>query len=263
MKFIHLTDTHIVAGAGDLYGTNPKTRLQQAVAHICAHQADADALVLTGDLTHIGDGDAYQQVCECLAPLPMPVYPILGNHDCRSVFKEHFKQVPSDAHGFIQYTRDFGDYRAIFLDTNKPGAHWGEFCELRAQWLRTQLAATDRPVLLFMHHPFFPVGIGSMDTISLRDTAPFLSAIAGYQYQIKHIFFGHIHRPIFGSINGMPFSTLRGTNHQVALTLDEDAAADIIASHEPPQYAVVLLDEPRIVIHLEDFSDHNRRFALK
>lgn len=51
-KYIHLTDTHLVQdGNGLLYGLNPKQRLQQAVAHIQQHHADARAVFITGDLT--------------------------------------------------------------------------------------------------------------------------------------------------------------------------------------------------------------------
>lgn len=262
MKFIHLTDTHLVASGGDLYGTNPKARMQQAVAHICAHHADASALMLTGDLTHLGHAEAYAHVKECLAPLPMPVYPILGNHDNRQNFRACFPGIEDDGNGFIQYTRMLDGYLGIFLDTHEPGAHWGSFCDQRAEWLKAQLDSSNGPVLLFMHHPFFPVGIATMDSIALRDAAPFLQAIQGHETRIRHLFFGHIHRPICGSANGIPFSTLRGTNHQVSLVLGGAATDDIVGSHEPPQYGIVLLAPERVVIHTEDYLDCNLRFPL-
>jgi hypothetical protein len=73
-------------------------------------------------------------------------------------------------------------------------------------------------------------------------------------------FFGHLHRPIFGSWRGIPFSTLRGTNHQVALRLED--TAKVPGSHEPPQYGVVLLGEDSITMHLHDFLDISARFWL-
>ncbi len=188
MKFIHLTDTHLIADAGDLYGTNPKQRLQQAVAHILAHQPDAQAVTITGDLTHYGHTGAYEHLRECLAPLTMPVFPILGNHDHRQIFQKYFPHVGRDPEGFVQYAVDFGDHLAVFLDTNEPGVHWGVFCERRAAWLREQLEGTAKPVLLFMHHPFFPIGIRSMDFLSLRDTGPFMAAIAGFEARIQQVF---------------------------------------------------------------------------
>ncbi|CAB3848891.1 phosphodiesterase [Pseudomonas asiatica] len=261
MKFIHLTDTHLVADAGNLYGTNPKQRLQQAVAHILARQPDADAVAITGDLTHYGHAEAYAHLRECLEPLTMPVFPILGNHDRRQHFQQYFPQVGRDPKGFVQYAVEFGDYLALFLDTNEAGVHWGVFCEHRAAWLREQLAASAKPVLLFMHHPFFPIGIRSMDFISLRDTGPFLAAIAGFEARIRQVFFGHIHRPICGVYRGIGYSTLRGTNHQVALDLHGDER-HIVGVHEQPQYGVVLLAADQVLIHAEDYLDCGERYSL-
>lgn len=263
MKFIHLTDTHLIEGGVDLYGSNPNQRLRQAVAHLMAHQPDAQAMVITGDLTHYGQADAYDQLRDILSPVPCPVHLILGNHDSRDTLKTYFPAIENDANGFIQYTKVFGDYLAIFLDTNEPGVSWGVFCEKRAEWLRQQLASAQKPVLLFMHHPFFPIGIHSMDAISLRDTTHFMNAIQGYESRIHQVFFGHIHRPITGSYRNIPFFTLKGTNHQVALELHADASEGIPGRLEAPQYAVVNLLPDQILIHSEDYLDEQPRFSLK
>ncbi|WP_224380317.1 metallophosphoesterase [Roseovarius carneus] len=58
MKFIHLTDTHVI-GSGDLYGKDPAARLRAAVQSINAEHGDAAFVVLTGDMTHWGDPAAY------------------------------------------------------------------------------------------------------------------------------------------------------------------------------------------------------------
>jgi 3',5'-cyclic AMP phosphodiesterase CpdA len=59
MKFIHLTDTHVIGGDRLLYGANPARRLAQAVDSINAEHADAEFVIVTGDMTHWGDDDAY------------------------------------------------------------------------------------------------------------------------------------------------------------------------------------------------------------
>lgn len=60
--------------------------------------------------------------------------------------------------------------------------------------------------------------------------------------------------------SGCGKSTLRATNHQV--WLDFSAEADIPGSHEPPAYAVVLIDDNRVVVHNHDFLDASRKFSL-
>ncbi|KEY57921.1 phosphodiesterase [Serratia sp. DD3] len=259
-KIIHITDTHLVEANHLLYGLDPNQRLGRCIDSILQEHADADLCVVTGDLTHAGHPQAYQQLAQQLSRLPMPVHPIIGNHDQRDLFREHFPHTPTDAHGFIQYRVDIGGFNALFLDTHAPGVSYGVFCEQRSQWLAEQLTRDPRPALLFMHHPPFAVGIPSMDNISLLDTVPFTSAIQPHLDRIRHIFFGHLHRPISGSWRGISFSTLRGTNHQVALDLR--AQGKVPGSHEPAQYGVVLLSEEQITVHLHDFEDNSPRFWL-
>lgn len=79
--------------------------------------------------------------------------------------------------------------------------------------------------------------------------------------RIRHLFLGHVHRPIAGSWLGIPFTVLRGLNHQVALNL-EDHGADIPGSHEAPAYAIALVGRNSIVIHSCDFADTSPRFPL-
>ncbi len=260
MQFIHLTDTHLVRHGHALYGLDPRARLKHAINSIIAEHDDAAMCIVTGDLTHAGHPEAYEQLAVELARLPMPVYPILGNHDNRQYFLNHFPEVETDQYGFVQYEKEVGQYRGLFLDTNEPDVSYGVFGEQRAQWLQKKLAQDDRPVLIFMHHPAFALGIPSMDKIALCDTSFFEQAIHGHTHRIRHIFFGHIHRPVFGHWQGMPFSTIRGTNHQ--LPLDMRGEKIIPGSHEPPQYGVVLVNEQSLVVHVHDFLDKSERFIL-
>lgn len=260
LKLIHITDTHLVGAGSTLYGLDPRERLLRCVDSVLAAHSDAAMCVVTGDLAHVGDPDAYRQLDEQLARLPMPVHPLIGNHDDRPRFRARFPAVPVDENGFVQYEEAVGPYRGLFLDTHEPGVSHGVFCERRARWLAARLAADDAPVLLFMHHPPFAVGIPAMDRISLRDADPFWRALAPHAARVGHLFFGHVHRPISGSWRAIPFSTIRGTNHQVALRLDETER--VPGCHEPPQYAVVLLDREQVTVHAHDYLDDSERYWL-
>jgi len=52
VKFIHLTDPHVISGGLPLYGRDPAAGLAAAVADINARHADAEMVVMTGDLTN-------------------------------------------------------------------------------------------------------------------------------------------------------------------------------------------------------------------
>ena len=45
MKFVHVSDLHMVPGNALLYGLNPQERLRACVAHINLHHADAELAV--------------------------------------------------------------------------------------------------------------------------------------------------------------------------------------------------------------------------
>ena len=81
MKFIHLTDTHVIGGDRTLYGANPARRLALAVDSINTEHGDADFTVVTGDLTHWGDADAYAAFEAQIRRLSMPLVLMVGNHD--------------------------------------------------------------------------------------------------------------------------------------------------------------------------------------
>lgn len=260
-KFIHLTDTHFVEPGERLYGGDPRSRLEAAVRSIATEHADAEFCLITGDLAHLGQPQAYAALREVLAGLPMPVQLLLGNHDDRHAFQACFPAVPRDADGFVQRALPFRQGLLLMLDTNEPGVSHGVFCERRRAWLAAQLAVSgEQPVWIAMHHPPFDIGLPSMDAIGLREADAFEAVIAPHRQRLRHLFFGHVHRPVSGSWLGVPFSTLRALNHQVALDFRDDGR--IPGSFEPPAYAVVLADERQTVIHNHDFLDASERFLL-
>jgi 3',5'-cyclic AMP phosphodiesterase CpdA len=113
---------------------------------------------------------------------------------------------PRDTNGFVQGWRDTPVDRLLFLDTLDETSHHGQLCDRRLTWLRQTLAETpaDRPIYLFMHQPPFAVGVHMMDRIALADAAALITVIKPNRARIRHLFFGHVHRPIAGSCSASP-----------------------------------------------------------
>lgn len=255
MKFIQVTDMHIMPPGQQLLGLDPRARLDACIADINANHPDAELCVFTGDLAHDEYSDAYRNLRDCLSALSMPYHLMLGNHDDRQAFKAIFPEVPCDENGFVQCVVDTNAGRFILLDSHEPGVGWGSFCGQRATWLRARLEeAGSEAVYLFIHHPPFEIGIPSLDNIRLLDPNHLRETIEPFD-NIKHIFFGHVHRPIAGSWLGIPCSFVRSTNHQVAF--DFETVRPVPKNHEPPAYAVVFLNSETVVVHMHDYLDNS------
>jgi len=250
MKIIQLSDLHLTAGGNPLFGSSPRERLELAIDSILKNHADADFCLLTGDLADAGSDDAYAALATALRRLPMPTHLLPGNHDSREALRRHFPQLPADDNGFMQTVLATPAGRFLLLDTVEAGAPWGSYCTARQTWLAQQLAASgDEPLWIAMHHPPLALGIPSMDQFALRDAEALWSVIAPHKTRIRHLFFGHLHRPIGGSWRGIPFSCTSSPNHQVALDLVTLHGDEVPGCREPAGYAVILIDTDSVVVH--------------
>ncbi len=263
--FIHLTDTHILPPGETNYGLDPAARLRMAVESIAGrHGPDspvpAEFVIITGDLTHHGQPEAYAELRQILDGLPMPFHLMVGNHDERENFRAAFPEAPVDEHGFVQQAMETDAGLFILLDTKTPGTHAGALCEQRLTWLAQRLAESEGAVFLFLHHPPMAVGISGMDRIPMLNAAELAAVLAPHRARIRHMFHGHLHRPIGGSWMGIPFTSLRGTSHQVALDLAEHDC--VPGSHEPAAYALVRVTDDSVIVHAHDFLDQTGTFDL-
>ncbi len=260
MKLIHVTDPHLVAPGESLYGLDPEERFAAFVDSVNAENADADLCLVTGDLADLGEAAAYGALRRHLDRLTVPWHLMIGNHDNRAIYRQAFPEAPVDGDGFVQQALTAGGQTLLLLDTNEPHIAAGRYCERRCRWLAGQLAKAEGPVMIAMHHPPFDIGIPRLDQIGLQDQAAFADVVLPHAGRIRHIFFGHLHRPVSGSWHGIPFSTLRATAHQTVLHFDR---RDIIPGcHEPPAYAVVLIRDDAVIVHGHDYMDQSMRFDL-
>ena len=249
-RVIQITDLHLVPPGRALFDTDPAVRLRLCLRDIAARQGAADLLVFTGDLTHRGEPEAYALLARILAEeTALPCRLLLGNHDDRAAFRAAFPDQPVDPAGFVQSVVDLPEGRLILLDTLEVGRHGGTLCPLRLGWLRARLdEAAGRPVHLFLHHPPFAIGMAGVDGIRLRDHDALAEVLAGHG--VAQMYFGHVHRPVAGNWRGIPIAMGYGLNHQAALNLD---GARHRGRTGPAEYAVILMEADRTIVHFHDF----------
>ena len=260
MKFVHITDQHIVPAPRMLCALDPRARLEAAIGDINRHHTDAAFAVFTGDLAYLGEQDAYEDLRKLLDTLVIPYHLLVGNHDDRTNFKRVFPETPADESGLIQYVIETEAGAFVMVDTMETEAPEGVYCDLRFAWLKRQLQTlTGHPVYLFLHHPPFDIGIRSLDESRLPDPDRLAQLIDAHG-DVRYLFYGHVHRAVWGSWNGIPTSALPGTNHQVGLTLG--GSPEMLGTHERPAYGVVLIERGCVNVHLRDFIDESPRFPL-
>jgi 3',5'-cyclic AMP phosphodiesterase CpdA len=210
--------------------------LARCVQEILRLRQRPDLVIATGDLVDFGRPEEYAHLRQLLAPLPMPVYLIAGNHDERGALRDAFPDHPylRQWQPFVQYAIEDWPLRIVALDTVIPGQGGGELCEERLAWLERTLAAQpDKPTLVIMHHPPFQTLIGHMDKQGLRGSDGLAKVIARHA-QVERVLCGHIHRPIQARFGGTLASICPSPAHQVALDLAPDAASAF--TMEPPGF---------------------------
>lgn len=252
MKFIHISDLHLTAPGTILWGLDTCARAGQCLDDIARWHGDADFCVISGDLTQDGEAKAYAWLADRLADFPLKTIIMTGNHDDRETLCATFPDAPRDGHGFLQQSLETEAGAFLFLDTKRdaPGSA-GAYCERRREWLSARLAEAQGPVWIVMHHPPFDVALPYMDRIKLTEPEAFEQIVAGHG-GIRHIFFGHVHRALYTSWNGIACTALPGTSHQVPLVRESVATR---YSVEPAMYAVAHIDDKRTVVHFEACLD--------
>ena len=248
---VQLSDLHIREPGRLAYGRiETAPYLGRAIDSILRLPQQPHAVVITGDLTDFGRAAEYQHLRELLAPLPMPVYLMPGNHDDREQLRRSFADHPYlGQSGLVQFSISVAGLQLIAMDTVVTGASAGSLCTEQLVWLADELKMhASKPVIVAMHHPPFQTLIGHMDDIGLLQGAAELEALIGQYPNVERIICGHLHRAIQVRFGGTIAATVPSPAHQVCLDLAPDAAS--MWSLEPPGFGLHALPAGgRLVSH--------------
>ncbi|KVE36679.1 phosphodiesterase [Burkholderia sp. TSV86] len=241
MLLAHISDLHIKRpGALAYRRVDTAAHFARCVARLNALTPRPDAVLITGDLTDFGTDDEYAHLKSLLAPLDMPYYLLVGNHDDRAALRRTFVERAELHTGgeFVQYAIDAGPLRVIALDSQVPGTSGGTLCDARLAWLAAELdAARERPVVIALHHPPFVSGIEHMDAMRLAPAAAArLDALLQRHPNVERMLCGHVHRAMFARFGGTIASAVPAPAHQVTFDLNRDGPSSF--TMEPPAFAV-------------------------
>ncbi len=221
IRIAQISDLHIKPPGTLAYGrVDTAKALERCVAALNAFKPAPDFVVISGDLVDTPAAEEYEYLKRLLASLKIPFAGIPGNHDGRELMRAAF---PNAAYAFpsgaLNQKIAVGELDLLLLDSSVPGKPHGELEAPTLQWLEAMLASsTDRPALLFLHHPPFIAGIWHMDRQNLHNAAE-LAPIIRRHPRIKIVATGHVHRATLTMFAGVPCTICPAPNHAVDLDL--------------------------------------------
>ncbi|MFV9425033.1 phosphodiesterase [Microbacterium sp. S1037] len=222
---LHLSDTHLLGGdrlLGERYDTAANLRRTLDAAE--ATGVRPDAVVFTGDLTDLGEPEAYRALRAAVEPwaerLGAPVIWVAGNHDERPALRAGLLDGEPSLDP-VTGVWDLDGLRIIALDSTVPGWHHGDLDAAQLEWLREELA-TPAPLgtILALHHPPLPTHIPFFDILELRDQPRLAAAIAGSD--VRAILAGHLHYSTSGTFAGVPVSVAAASCYTMDLARPAD-----------------------------------------
>jgi 3',5'-cyclic AMP phosphodiesterase CpdA len=192
MRIAQITDPHMTAGPPEPGGYDAAAALAAVVERVA--QLAPDLVLLTGDLAADGGAEEYRRLRELVAPLGVPVAAVPGNHDARAAFARELSGALAVGDGQkLWLALEDGPVRLIGLDTLQDGSDEGELGAAQLAWVAEQLERDDpRPVLVFMHHPSFALGL-ALDWTRCRDGDALARLVAAHP-RVLGVICGHVHR---------------------------------------------------------------------
>ena len=185
-----------------------------------------------------------------------PRYHVLGNHDMDGGYqRQHTVQYYQMPDRF--YTFDAGPIRGIVLDTNDPGGSATGYKKYIAkdqiQWLEEQLAQSDRPVCLFLHHPLDePKGIENR-----REVRAVLEKAQSRSSNILAVFSGHYHEDYHHLVQQVRYLQINSASY---VWLGEAGAREtwdpLIHKKHPSLRSVAAYKDPLWALVTIDFSSN-------
>jgi 3',5'-cyclic AMP phosphodiesterase CpdA len=234
--------------------TNYRERLQAFVDAMNAWPADL--VIELGDLVNgkfvlgaeLGEAERIIGILDdaesVYAQFEGPRYYVLGNHEFYDLSKEEFLEHSDAAATYLSF--DAGAYHFVILDaqyskTGKDYAHmgWvvqGSIPESELDWLREDLAATDKPTIVCIHQPLdvdFALLAGGPE-VSNNKAVQAVLRDAGV---VIAVFQGHSHENAYNLIDDIHYVTFQALLDHTEPT--------------PPSWAMVTLDPTAQVIMIE------------
>jgi predicted MPP superfamily phosphohydrolase len=248
MKFLHLTDTHLLHSKKIEHKTHAYQTITELTEQLIKLKqledlSALDFIVLTGDMVYEGTEEDYVLLFDLLKEQfnEMPLYVTLGNHDNRAAFFNAMKPEVESEGNYLDYAVETENCHLIFLDTSETDKHGADLQPSQIDWLQAELRKNNQPKVIFSHHPLIIKNDGLV--VESNEYPNILE-----DHEIMGLFAGHIHN----STTKMNDQYLSHTAESTCFGLTIDAA-DRLFFNNRTGYSLVTIEnstvniEPRLI----------------
>lgn len=241
MRILHLSDCHLFGDDTLHYDVVDTAAALERVLATADRMGAVDVVACTGDLSNDGTIASYERVREHVGSWAerhgAQVLYTMGNHD----ETDGFEAVLGDRVG----STTVSGTRFLRLDSAVPGRGHGALGDDQLTWLRTELASSDLPAIVLLHHPPTPASSALLAALQLRDPTDLLDVCSSGP--VLAILAGHYHHPLVTGENGIPVIVAPG----IANTSDPYAPAGHERAVVGSGYAVIDINDtgtPRVMV---------------
>ena len=215
LRFVHATDTHVIADDTVLSNVRTGDNLKAAIRAMNTIGPPPDFVMVTGDLT-LDSVPGLDYFGELMKSVRVPWLMIPGNHDKpggEAVLLPLFGR-----HGLpLYYSFDYAGYHLVSLDGQPPSGSPvdGGLIPEQIEWLKRDLRlAKGMETLVFVHqHPLL-TRIREEERLQGLVDWPELVAVLESFPQVKWVFCGHAHVDYFARQGGIRYIMTTATAYQ-------------------------------------------------
>jgi len=190
----------------------------------------------------------YQECQAILRTADAELVNVAGNHDTIHLNRDDLSRT-WQREGPLYYSIDRGGHHLVVLHTLERKDQDVRIPAAQLSWLEADLAATELPVVVLMHHSaseqdledsFWFHGASHLALVAERRELRRILEASG---KVRIVFNGHVHRNHLDVIEGIPYVTFQS----LIENLDDDAPGRPAAAHA---IARLELDPRRIVVRV-------------
>ncbi len=198
------------------------------------------------DESHDVDLERYAECQSILRSSAAPLINVAGNHDTIHLKASELNTSwGRDPHAPLHYSLELAGWHVVVLHTVERIGVDVRVAAAQIRWLQSDLAASPRPTLVFMHH-----SASDQDLTDSRwfSKAPHLALVknraelrATFEASgnVRAVFNGHVHRHNIDVIRGIPYVTFQS----LIENLDDDAPGRAAEAH-----AIVRLSASKVLV---------------